>query len=163
MEIDLNEAASRDDVLAFVKAIVEGEPNINANLANLAALLNQYLPRINWVGFYLLEESSQEWVLGPFAGKPACTRIAAGRGVVGSALAQDRTLVVDDVTAFPGHIACDADSRSEIVVPLRAQGRIVGCLDVDSPEPGRFSADDARFLEVICERLGRFWPQGRWY
>jgi GAF domain-containing protein len=163
MEIELKEAASAEDVLVFADAILSGEPNLNANLANLAALLNQYLPRINWVGFYIRETVSGDWVLGPFAGKPACTRIAQGQGVVGAALANQRTLIVDDVLSYPGHIACDADSRSEIVVPIVAAGSVAAGLDVDSPEYGRFSPGDAQLLEAVCRRLGESWLSCRWY
>lgn len=163
MEIELKEAARPEDVMAFVEAIVSGEPNLNANLANVAALLNQYLPRINWVGFYLLEQPSGDWVLGPFAGKPACTRIAKGHGVVGRALREDRTIVVDDVTTFEGHIACDADSRSEVVIPIRAGDLVVAGLDVDSPNPSRFSQEDIPLLEWVSSRLGESWLTSRWY
>lgn len=163
MEIELKAAARAEDVLAFADAILGGEPNRNANLANLAALLNQYLARINWVGFYIHEASSGDWVLGPFAGKPACTRIAPGRGVVGAALARPGTVIVEDVLSYPDHIACDADSRSEIVVPIIAQGAVVAGLDVDSPEPGRFSSQDAKLLETLCQRIAAHWHTARWY
>lgn len=163
MEIELKEAASPEDVLSFTDAVLTGEANRIANLANMAALLNQYLPRINWVGFYLAEEASGDWVLGPFAGKPACTRIARGRGVVGTALAEAQTLVVDNVLEFPGHIACDGDSRSELVIPLVSQDQIVGCLDVDSPEFARFGPEDIRLLETVAEKLGQHWSNFRSY
>lgn len=163
MEIELKDAARAEDVLAFTDAIVSGEPNLNANLANLAALLNQYVPRINWVGFYIHETSSGDWVLGPFAGKPACTRIAPAQGVVGRALQNGQTLVVDDVRAFPGHIACDDASRSEVVVPIVADGHVVAGLDVDSPELGRFSRQDVHLFEEVCQRVAASWTRGHWY
>ena len=163
MELELKEAARPEDVIAFADAVLSGEPNLIANLANLVSLLNQYLPRINWMGFYLYESRTGDWVLGPFAGKPACTRIGAGQGVVGQALAEGEPLVVDDVFSFPGHIVCDADSRSELVIPISAEGRIVAGLDVDSPEFGRFTGDDVVLLEAVCHRLGERWLDCRWY
>ena len=119
-------------------------------LANASAYLNELLPRINWVGFYLLEQG--ELRLGPFQGKPACTRIANGKGVCGTALAENRTLCVENVHAFPGHIACDSASNSELVVVLRKQnGEPLGVLDIDSPLPGRFSEEDVRNMERAVE------------
>ncbi len=128
-------------------ALLGDERDALANLANTAALIFHALPKLNWAGFYLWRGG--ELVLGPFQGKPACVRIALGRGVCGSALAQRRSLVVPDVHAFPGHIACDATSRSELVVPLLAGERILGVLDLDSPVPGRFDEVDREG----CERL----------
>jgi len=127
-------------------------------LSNAAASLKQHLTGINWVGFYLLRNG--ELVLGPFQGLPACTRIALGKGVCGTAALERRTLVVADVDAFPGHIACDSASKSEIVIPLIKDGRVLGVLDVDSPFPNRFSHDDRVGLEKIAERLLVFteWP-----
>jgi L-methionine (R)-S-oxide reductase len=134
-------------------ALLAGERDLIANAANTAALIFAALPRINWAGFYLLRES--ELVVGPFQGKPACVRIALGKGVCGAAAAQRRTLIVPDVSAFPGHIACDAASRSEIVVPLMVADSVLGVLDIDSPRLARFDEDDARGLErlvaVFCE------------
>ena len=127
--------------------LLTGERDWLANLANTAALIFQTLPDLNWAGFYLLR--GDELVLGPFQGKPACVRIAAGRGVCGGAVARRRSLVVADVHAFPGHIACDAASRSELVVPMKLGERIIGVLDLDSPLPGRFDEED----RVGCERL----------
>lgn len=163
MEISWPQALTPDEMLRLTDALVAGEPNLNANLANIAALLPQVLARVNWVGFYLWERASGEFVLGPFAGKPACTRIAPGRGVVGTALSRGETVVVADVTQFPGHIACDPDSRSEVVVPIHAEGRVVAGLDADSPEPGRFTAADVRLLEAVAGRLGAVWNRCRWY
>lgn len=163
MEIELKEAARPEDVLAFADAVLAGEENLNANLANIAALLGQYLPRINWVGFYLLEQKSGDWVLGPFAGKPACTRIAPERGVVGKSLGSRTTVVVDNVLEFPGHIACDDASRSEVVIPIVSQDAVVAGLDVDSPEFHRFGPADVELLEELCRRLGTHWQSFHWY
>src|SRR5258706_10989301 len=124
-----------------LEALLADEPDGLANCANLAALFFQTLPELNWLGFYFLR--GQELVLGPFQGKVACVRIALGRGVCGTAAEQRQTVVVPDVHAFPGHIAWDPASRSEIVVPLLRDGRLFGVLDLDSPRQGRFDADDA--------------------
>ncbi|PZM61873.1 GAF domain-containing protein [Paenibacillus dendritiformis] len=136
-------------------ALIEGEPNLIANLANASALLWQGLKEINWAGFYLMDESREELVLGPFQGLPACIRIPLGRGVCGAAAREQRTLVVPDVHAFPGHIACDAASRSEIVVPMMKDGRLVGVLDIDSPVTDRFQEPDREALEKMVEALMR--------
>lgn len=131
------------------RALTSGEPDRVANAANVAALVFAALPRINWAGFYFLQ--GEELVLGPFQGKPACVRIPVGKGVCGTAVAADRTQHVDDVHAFPGHIACDAASRSEVVVPLRdGAGSIIGVLDIDSPDPGRFDGADVAGLEALA-------------
>ncbi|HYQ16157.1 MAG TPA: GAF domain-containing protein, partial [Polyangiaceae bacterium] len=122
-----------------------------ANAANLSALLYEALPDLNWVGCYFLR--GRELVLGPFQGKVACVRIALGRGVCGSAAESRETIVVPDVHAFPGHIACDAASRSEIVVPLLRGEQLLGVLDLDSPEPGRFDEDDAVGLRAVVDLL----------
>jgi L-methionine (R)-S-oxide reductase len=135
------------ELLAQARALLAGERDFTANGANLAALLFHALEGLNWAGFYWLKGG--ELVLGPFQGKPACVRIALGRGVCGTAAASRRTVVVPDVHAFPGHIACDSASRSEVVVPVLAGDRLVGVLDLDSPRPARFDADDARGLEAI--------------
>lgn len=119
-----------------------------ANAANTAALVFGALPDLNWAGFYFVR--NHELVVGPFQGKPACVRIALGRGVCGTAVAERRTIVVDDVHAFPGHIACDADSRSEIVVPLLRGNAVIGVLDLDSPVPARFDLDDRTGLERLA-------------
>ena len=146
----LREAASDSwpDLLAEAHALVQGEHDAVANAANLSALLAHRLPDINWVGFYLMRDG--ELVVGPFQGKPACVRIAVGRGVCGTAAARRQTVVVPDVHAFPGHIACDAASNSEIVVPLLRNGVVLGVLDVDSPRFDRFDADDQAGLEAIA-------------
>jgi L-methionine (R)-S-oxide reductase len=129
--------------------LLTGERNRIANAANTAALLFDALPAINWTGFYFAQ--GRELIVGPFQGKPACVRIAFGRGVCGRAAADRLTVVVPDVNAFPGHIACDAASRSEIVVPLLRESRLIGVLDVDSPELGRFDQADKLGLERIAE------------
>ncbi|MBU6165093.1 MAG: GAF domain-containing protein [Alphaproteobacteria bacterium] len=131
--------------------LIGDERDFVANMANMAALIFHQLPDLNWAGFYLLKDG--ELVLGPFQGKPACIRIALGRGVCGTAAATRITQLVPDVHAFPGHIACDADSRSEIVVPLIAAGRLIGVLDLDSPKPGRFDEDDRAGLEAAAGLL----------
>ena len=132
-----------------VEAVLEGEHHVIPNLANASALLNEALSDINWVGFYLLHQN--ELLLGPFQGKPACTRIPVGRGVCGSAVARAEPIIVPDVHAFPGHIACDAASRSEVVVPLFRHGALLGVFDLDSPEPDRFDADDQAGLEALAQ------------
>lgn len=131
--------------------VLAGERDGLANAANLAALLYQALPDLNWAGFYFLRGG--ELVLGPFQGKVACVRIALNRGVCGAAATRRETVVVPDVHAFPGHIACDAASRSEVVVPLVHEGRLLGVLDLDSPHPDRFDADDAAGLEEAARQL----------
>lgn len=132
-------------------ALLEGENNSIANLSNASALLNQFLERVNWVGFYLMEDG--ELVLGPFQGLPACVRISVGKGVCGTAVADKKTMLVEDVQAFPGHIACDAASRSEIVIPLMKEDQVIGVLDIDSPELSRFTEDDQKGLELFVEVL----------
>jgi L-methionine (R)-S-oxide reductase len=149
-------AADYERLADDLRALLAGERHRVANAANTAALLFESLPRLNWAGFYFLEGG--ELVVGPFQGRPACVRIALGRGVCGTAAEQRTTLVVPDVHAFPGHIACDAASRSEIVVPLLAGKTLLGVLDLDSPEARRFDEVDARGLErlarVYVESLG---------
>lgn len=135
------------DLLAQASALYEGERDATANAANLASLVFHTLPDLNWAGFYWMKDGGL--VLGPFQGKPACVRIALGRGVCGTAATTGRTVVVADVHAFPGHIACDSTSESEIVVPILSGGRVVGVLDLDSPRPARFDEADARGLEAL--------------
>lgn len=138
-------------LLAQAAALVEGVPYRVANLANISALLWQNLPQINWAGFYLREGDSL--ILGPFQGKPACIRIPLGKGVCGTAAEENRTVRVEDVHCFPGHIACDADSNSEIVIPLRREGQVWAVLDIDSPLTGRFSPEDQAGLEALAGLL----------
>ena len=130
-----------------LQALISGVPHLIANLANVSALLWQSLPDLNWVGFYLLE--GDRLVLGPFQGKPACIEIPLGKGVCGTAAAQNQTVLVKNVHDFPGHIACDSASASEIVVPIRQNGRAVAVLDLDSPTVGRFTEADRELLEQV--------------
>ncbi|GEM71281.1 diguanylate cyclase [Sphingomonas aquatilis NBRC 16722] len=139
------------DLLGALDALTADEPDAIANMANAAALVWQYLPDLNWAGFYRMVGG--ELVLGPFQGKAACIRIPLGKGVCGTAAATRETQLVEDVHAFPGHIACDAASRSELVVPIVHDGRLIGVLDLDSPEPARFDAEDAAGCEALCARL----------
>jgi len=134
-----------------IKALIDGVPYEIANFANVSAALWQNLDNINWVGFYLMEEG--KLVLGPFQGKPACIEIPLGRGVCGTAAQEKRTVLVEDVHQFPGHIACDSASNSEIVVPIFKNGEIYGVLDIDSPYFSRFTAEDQRGLEEIVKIL----------
>ncbi|AQY51348.1 Protein ytsP [Listeria weihenstephanensis FSL R9-0317] len=136
-----------------VEAMIAGEPNFIANISNISALLNQALTDINWVGFYLYEESTNQLVLGPFQGLPACIRIPLGRGVCGSAGQERKTYLVQNVNEFPGHIACDAASKSEIVIPIVHQDKLVGVLDVDSPSLERFDTTDQEYLEQVVAIL----------
>jgi GAF domain-containing protein len=133
-------------------ALTAGEPDAIANMANVAALLFESLPDINWAGFYRAQGG--ELVLGPFQGRPACIRIPFGKGVCGTAAAERRPVCVEDVDAFPGHIPCDSASRSELVVPVIERGELVAVLDLDSPLPGRFDAQDTAFCVELIQRLG---------
>lgn len=132
-------------------ALLKGEPDAIANAANMSALINEFVPDLNWAGFYFMRGS--ELVLGPFQGKVACVRIAVGRGVCGTAVERKASVVVPDVHAFPGHIACDSASRSELVVPLIKNGTVLGVLDLDSPHPNRFDEEDRQG----CEELVRIY------
>ncbi len=138
-------------LLSQMKALLEGEQDITANLANASALLNEALNNINWVGFYLMKNN--ELLLGPFQGKVACVHISVGKGVCGTAVLENKTQLVDDVHRFPGHIACDSASNSEIVIPLRCNGKVVGVLDIDSPLLGRFDSEDASGLEKLAAAI----------
>ena len=140
------------DLAQQLSGLVAGEPDAVANAANMASLIFGALPDLNWAGFYFLKDGS-ELVLGPFQGKPACVRIPVGRGVCGTAAATKTSVIVPDVEAFPGHIACDSASRSELVVPLVRNGQVLGVLDLDSPRPSRF--DDAD--REGCEELVRLY------
>ena len=139
------------DLHAALDALTADEPDAVANMANAAALIWQYLPDLNWAGFYRFVGG--ELVLGPFQGKAACIRIPLGKGVCGTAAATRTTQVIADVHAFPGHIACDAASASELVVPIVHGGELLGVLDLDSPRPGRFDAADARGCEALMTLL----------
>jgi len=133
-----------------VDALLDGEHDPIDNAANISALLFQLMPDLNWAGFYFMRDG--ELVLGPFQGKPACVRIAVGKGVCGTAVAKCQSIVVEDVDAFPGHIACDSASRSELVVPLRRGDKVIGVIDLDSPTPGRFDSDDRAGIEGVAQR-----------
>ena len=132
-----------------LRSLFEGERDFIANAANLSALLYHSLPNLNWAGFYI--HKSDELVLGPFQGKPACVRIAMGKGVCGTAAQERQTILVDNVHEFPGHIACDSESNSEIVLPLVKDGELLGVLDLDSPVLGRFDEEDARGLNELAD------------
>lgn len=139
---------ANEDLLSDVTGLLAGETDAIANAANTAAAIWQHMPTINWAGFYFLR--GDMLVLGPFQGKPACVRIPLGRGVCGTAAARRETIVVADVHAFPGHIACDSASNSEIVVPLIHNGAVIGVLDIDSPEFSRFGDAEKSVLEAIA-------------
>ncbi|HEY0193633.1 MAG TPA: GAF domain-containing protein [Kofleriaceae bacterium] len=148
----LDKAERYRELLPQIQSLVDGEPDLIANLANVVAALRELLPIASWIGFYI--DRGGELVLGPFQGKIACVRIAYGRGVCGTAASERRTLVVPDVEAFPGHIACDAGSRSEIVVPIVRRGEVVAVLDLDSYEPAAFDQVDADGLAPIAALVG---------
>jgi len=138
----------------MAKRVLEDDKDEIASLANISAVINGYMDRINWVGFYLMKDG--ELVLGPFQGLPACIRIQVGKGVCGTAVALRKTQIVEDVHKFPGHIACDAASLSEIVIPIFKNGEVYGVLDVDSPVLSRFGEMEGQYLEEICRLIGEF-------
>ncbi|MFC5068506.1 GAF domain-containing protein [Flaviflagellibacter deserti] len=148
-ELKVADAADKatfyDDLTSQLTGLLEGERDPIANAANTSALLFQLMPRLNWAGFYFMRDG--ELVLGPFQGRPACVRIAVGRGVCGTAVERRQSMLVEDVHAFPGHIACDAASRSELVVPLIRNGKVIGVIDLDSPDLARFDEDDRAGIE----------------
>lgn len=146
--------ANYGEINRALEALIDGVPHTVANLANASALLFSSLDRLNWAGFYLAE--GEKLVLGPFQGKPACIEIPFGRGVCGTAAEMRKTVVVYDVHEFPGHIACDCASNSEIVVPLIKNGKVVGVLDIDSPEVGRFTEDDEAGLEEFARIIEKY-------
>jgi L-methionine (R)-S-oxide reductase len=139
------------DLVAAADGLTAGESDSVANMANIAALLADMLPDLNWAGFYRLIEG--ELVLGPFIGRPACIRIALGQGVCGAAAVTHQTQLVADVHDFPGHIACDAASASELVVPVLREGSLVAVIDLDSPVKARFDAEDAAGIEALAARI----------
>lgn len=143
----------KDLRLQQFQALIQDEKNLIANLSNASAFLNEVLDNINWVGFYLWDETDNELILGPFQGKVACIRIKSGKGVCGTAYEKQETMVVPDVNQFPGHIVCDAASQSEIVVLLLRNGKALGVLDVDAPIKNRFSEEDQEFLEGFVDIL----------
>jgi GAF domain-containing protein len=154
-QITKSETTSKAELYAALqsqlRSLFEGERDFIANAANFSSLLYHSLPDLNWAGFYLLKDG--ELVLGPFQGKPACVRIAMGKGVCGTAAEQRQTILVENVHEFPGHIACDSDSNSEIVVPLIKDQQVIGVLDLDSPLFGRFDDEDAKGLNELAEIL----------
>jgi len=139
------------ELVGAARAIVDDEPDAVANMANLSALIWQFLPQLNWAGFYRMVDG--ELVLGPFQGKAACIRIPLGQGVCGTAAANGETQLVPDVHAFPGHIACDAASASELVVPVMRDGQVIAVIDLDSPVLNRFDADDAAGIEDLAAAI----------
>jgi L-methionine (R)-S-oxide reductase len=139
------------EMLRSADALTSGEPDAVANMANIAALLWEYLPDVNWTGFYRVVDG--ELVLGPFQGKAACIRIPFGKGVCGTAAQSGETQLVEDVHAFPGHIACDANSASELVVPVRRNGSVIAVIDLDSPTLNRFDAEDAKGVELLARMI----------
>jgi L-methionine (R)-S-oxide reductase len=139
------------DLLQAAEALTTGERDGVANMANVAALLWEFLPQVNWTGFYRMVEG--ELVLGPFVGRPACIRIPVGQGVCGAAAKSGATQLVEDVHAFPGHIACDGDTRSELVVPVVRAGEVIAVIDLDSPELARFDAEDQAGIEALAAML----------
>ena len=151
VDSDLSKPERYRELAAAAQALVAGEPDSVANMANLAALIWQFVPDLNWAGFYRVVDGTL--VLGPFQGKAACIRIPFGQGVCGTAAALAQTQLVTDVHAFPGHIACDADSRSELVVPVLHHGAVVAVIDLDSPLVARFDADDAAGIEMLAQRI----------
>ncbi len=146
-----------DGIKKKAASLLSEEDSLVTNLSNASALLREYLTDVNWVGFYYIDGDKLR--LGPFQGKTACVTIPIGRGVCGTAVAENKTVRVEDVHAFPGHIACDCASNSEIVVPIRAGNRIVGVLDIDSPSIGRFSHEDQESLEAVAEVIGQIWSE----
>src|SRR5213593_2486362 len=140
-----------DRLASQLSSLLAGERDLIANAANFSSLLFHSLPDLNWAGFYFVKDG--ELVLGPFQGKPACVRIRIGQGVCGAGAAKCETMIVPDVPEFPGHIACDSNSNSEIVVPLMKDSRLIGVLDLDSPLPSRFDGDDAAGLETLVRIL----------
>jgi L-methionine (R)-S-oxide reductase len=155
-EFEINNDTKQElyrDLLSALDALTKDEPDPIANMANAAALVWEYLPDLNWAGFYRLLNG--ELVLGPFQGKAACIRIPLGKGVCGAAAESLKTQLVEDVHAFPGHIACDAASRSELVVPVTVEGRLIAVLDLDSPTPARFDKEDATGCEALAKLLSR--------
>lgn len=142
-----------------ILSLIEGEKNLIANLANISSSIYHAYSGLNWCGFYLWSQEDQELVLGPFQGRPACIRIKPGKGVCGTSYLKRETIRVEDVHAFPGHIACDSASESELVVPLIKNGSVLGVLDLDAPVKGRFSEEDARaFTEMMGKIVPGLWP-----
>ncbi len=161
-ELPEDKTAAYSELEKSLRALLSGEHDLIANAANFTALLYWSLPKLNWAGVYLRNAEGSDLVLGPFQGKPACVRIPLGRGVCGTAAARRETVVVADVHAFPGHIACDSASNSEVVVPILRGDELLGVLDLDSPSPGRFDEADARGLEALVSVfVASLTPPGR--
>ncbi len=142
-----------ESVISVAKQFLGDEENVIANLSNIASLLKHSFDYFSWAGFYLAEDATGQLVLGPFQGKVACTRIGQGKGVCGAAVGGKKTVIVDDVNSFPGHIACDSESKSEIVVPIIAGGKIFGVLDVDSTKYASFDEKDGYYLEKLVSEI----------
>ena len=155
-DTDLDTAERYRQLCEAADALTSGEPDPVANMANVAALIWEFVPDLNWAGFYRVgpaQSGDDELILGPFVGRPACIRIPLGQGVCGAAASSKQTQLVEDVHAFPGHIACDAASRSELVVPILRHGETIAVIDLDSPHPARFTPEDAQGLEKLGELL----------
>jgi GAF domain-containing protein len=150
-DADLSKPERYAELCQAAKALIHGETDGVANMANVAALMWEFLPELNWAGFYRVVDG--ELVLGPFVGRPACIRIPFGQGVCGAAAQSRATQLVEDVHAFPGHIACDAASRSELVVPVFRDGELCAVIDLDSPRPARFDQEDADGIEALAAAL----------
>lgn len=151
--ISLTKDEKYESVISVAKQFLNGEKNVIANLANISSLLKNSFDYYSWAGFYLADETSEQLVLGPFQGKIACTRIGKGKGVCGASVIGKKTIIVDDVNGFPGHIACDSESKSEIVVPIFTNGKIFGVLDVDSTEYASFDEKDGHYLEKLVSEI----------
>ena len=154
-DADLDQAEMYRQLVDAADALTADEPDAIANMANVAALIWEFLPELNWAGFYRVtqDRAEKELVLGPFVGRPACIRIPLGQGVCGTAASSAQTQLVKDVHSFPGHIACDAASQSELVVPVIRNGEVIAVIDCDSPRTGRFDAGDAEGLEKLAAML----------
>ncbi|MGL4953530.1 MAG: GAF domain-containing protein [Culicoidibacterales bacterium] len=149
----LSQTKRYEQALLMVEGTLMGESDLIARLANISAVLNTVMDDINWVGFYLSNAAQTQLIIGPFQGQPACTRIAYGKGVCGTAVLTRQTQRVADVQQFPGHIACDAKSQSELVVPLVVHDQVIGVLDIDAPIPNRFQVEDQQFIEAVCQKI----------
>ncbi|MGL5296239.1 MAG: GAF domain-containing protein [Culicoidibacterales bacterium] len=149
----LSQTKRYEQALLMIEGTLMGEPNFIARLANISSVLAVVMDEINWIGFYLSDEKQTQLLLGPFQGLPACTRIAFGKGVCGKAAQTRQTQRIADVHQFEGHIACDANSQSELVVPIIVHDRVIGVLDVDAPVPNRFQKEDQVFIEAVCQKL----------
>ena len=158
----MNIVENKDLFISQATALVSGEENIVTNLSNLSALYKEYLPNTNWVGFYLLDEKNNNLVLGPFQGKVACTRIPFNKGVCGHCYTTRETIYVEDVHKFPGHIACDCDSRSELCVPIIVNGECVGEIDIDSPIINRFDQEEENEMLQAAYDIAQAYLQHHW-